>query len=203
VTFIVPLILLVSSNHLYAERSAEIHSLLIARKEYSTSRFVNVGFPVDKYYSINHRISLLNCANQSMQIEINGNRKFTIASTCELQQDVISHRLPCHIASTFGFSFQHTKGWNTSVRYSFLDNGIESATNVVLSRNNLPVDLNISYEIDRFSFGLSAENFMNMQWNLAHLKTQSSVRDAQTSISWDLYFPELPYALTANINIVF
>lgn len=147
--------------------------------------------------------SFLNCDASSMCFEINTNRKYTLSGNLQLQEDQICHRVPTHVASTFGFSFQHIRGWQTSVQYSFLDNGIESSSNVVLSRNLLPVDLNLSYQADRFSFGVSAENFLNMQWNLNKPTSPSRMSDAQTPLGWNLYFPELPYALTANVNFLF
>lgn len=72
-----------------------------------------------------------------------------------------------------------------------------------MNRNFLPVNFNLCYEVDRFSFGLSAENFMNMQWNFAKISAQSRTIDAQTPIGWALYFPELPYAVTASVNVAF
>lgn len=147
--------------------------------------------------------SFLNCDETTMCFEINANRKYTLSGNLQLQEDQICHRLPTHVASTFGFSFQHIRGWQTSIQYSFLDNGIESTGNVNLNRNFLPLDLSLNYAADRFSFGLAAENFMNMQWNLNKLSTQSRMRDAETPIGWDLYFPELPYALTASVSILF
>lgn len=159
---------------------------------------------VQPYFNnASHSNSVFVLDDQAVYLPIHSSNKLTVSTDLELQCDEVSQHVPPHIASTVGLCLQHATGWSGTIRYPYLDNGLESSSNVALIGNRIGIDFSASYTSDRYCIGLSAENLLNQYWNITKLNIARQTTDATTSLGWSLYYPELPYALTASMSFNF
>lgn len=148
-----------SSKILVSNRNLQLNNVQ------SSFTYLQTGFGARQY-------SFLNWESQAMFLNVHNNKKFNVTADFQLHEDFIYPNCPSHLASTIGISLKNA-GWCGTIRYPYLDNGLESASTVVLSRNNLPIEFVAEYQTGMYSFGFTAENFLNAEWNTHQVKTES------------------------------
>ena len=105
------------------------------------------------------------------------------------------------LTSTGGISLKNEKGLSGSLRYRFIDDRPANEGNTVTAKGYFLLDAVAQYEFKHYTFGLSAENLLNSEWNQAQFDTESRLRGETMSVSELHYTPGSPLFVKGSITI--
>lgn len=105
--------------------------------------------------------------------------------------------------STGGFTINSIRNWSGSIRYRFMNDRPADESNSVTALGYAVFDTNINYTYRNWTFGLSAENLFNTEWNEAQFA--GDYRVSQTSgPEYGLTFtPGTPFYLKGSVGFQF
>lgn len=105
--------------------------------------------------------------------------------------------------STGGFTVNSIQNWSGSIRYRFISDRPADEINSVTALGYTVFDTNVNYSYKQWSFGLSAENLFNTEWNEAQFA--GDYRVSQTSEpEYGLTFtPGTPFYLKGSVRFQF
>jgi hypothetical protein len=107
------------------------------------------------------------------------------------------------LTSTGGLSLKNEKGLSASIRYRYIDDRPANENNTVRAQGYFLLDAVMTYQLKNYSFGLTAENLLNSEWNQAQFDTESRLRGEAMSVSELHYTPGAPFFLKGSISVLF
>lgn len=107
------------------------------------------------------------------------------------------------LTSTGGLSLKNEKGLSASIRYRYIDDRPANERNTVRAQGYFLLDAVMNYQLKNYSFGLTAENLLNAEWNQAQFDTESRLRGEAMSVSELHYTPGSPFYLKGSVTVRF
>lgn len=107
------------------------------------------------------------------------------------------------LTSTGGISLKNEKGLSASLRYRYIDDRPANENNTVRAQGYFLLDAVMNYQLKNYSFGLTAENLLNAEWNQAQFDTESRLRGEAMPVSELHYTPGSPFFLKGTISVQF
>lgn len=107
------------------------------------------------------------------------------------------------LTSTGGINYQHSKGFNASLRYRYLKNRPANENNSIVAKGYFVTDASLSYAIRKFEFGIVIENLFNTKWNEAQFATTSRLRDEPAEVTELHYTPGNPFFIKLKLAYTF
>lgn len=107
------------------------------------------------------------------------------------------------ITSTGGLTWKADKGLNAALRYRFMDSRPANENNTVRAKGYMLFDALVRYNLEKFSFSLSAENLLNSEWNEAQFDTESRLPGETESVSELHFTPGSPFFIKGGISLRF
>jgi hypothetical protein len=105
--------------------------------------------------------------------------------------------------STGGLSLKNEKGVSASLRYRYIDDRPANESNTVRAQGYFLLDAVMSYQLKNYSFGLTAENLLNAEWNQAQFDTESRLRNEPAPVSELHYTPGSPFFIKGSVTVRF
>lgn len=107
------------------------------------------------------------------------------------------------LTSTGGIHYQHSKGFNASLRFRYLKNRPANEDNSIVAKGYAITDASFSYTVKKLEAGLIIENLFNTIWNEAQFATTSRLRN-ETTPTTELHFtPGTPFFLKLKLAFTF
>ena len=109
------------------------------------------------------------------------------------------------LTSVAGLTYKAPKGFNTSLRYRYIDDRPANDDGSITARGYFLFDAVANYTTKRFQIGATAENLLNVEWNQAQFATETRLRSEPVGTSVDeLHFtPGTPFYLKINASVFF
>lgn len=107
------------------------------------------------------------------------------------------------LTSTGGLTLKNEKGLSASLRYRFIDDRPANESNTVTATGYFLLDAVMNYECRNYTFGLTAENLLNSEWNQAQFDTESRLRGEAISVSELHYTPGSPFFVKGSVTVRF
>lgn len=107
------------------------------------------------------------------------------------------------LTSTGGITLKNEKGLSASLRYRYIDDRPANENNTVTALGYFLLDAVMNYECKHYTFGLSAENLLNSEWNQAQFDTESRLQGETMSVSELHYTPGSPFFLKGAVTVLF
>lgn len=107
------------------------------------------------------------------------------------------------VTSTGGLTWKQNKGWNAALRYRFMDSRPANETNTVRAKGYTLLDAVARYNLDHFSFSLTAENLLNTKWNEAQFDTESRLPGETAPVSELHFTPGAPFFMKGGVSLRF
>ncbi|RFP66965.1 TonB-dependent receptor [Hymenobacter lapidiphilus] len=110
-----------------------------------------------------------------------------------------------NLTSVAGLTYKAPKGFNTSLRYRYIDDRPANDDGSITARGYFLLDAVVNYTTKRFQVGATAENLLNVEWNQAQFATETRLRSEPLGTSVDeLHFtPGTPFYLKLNASVFF
>lgn len=107
------------------------------------------------------------------------------------------------LTSTGGITMKNQKGLSGSLRYRFIDSRPANESNTVQAKGYFLLDAVVNYDVKQFTFGITAENLLNTEWNEAQFDTESRLQNETISVSELHYTPGSPFFVKGSITVRF
>lgn len=107
------------------------------------------------------------------------------------------------LTSTGGITLKNEKGLSASLRYRYIDDRPANESNTVTAQGYFLLDAVANYELQHYTFGLTAENLLNAEWNQAQFDTESRLRNETLPVSELHYTPGSPFFIKGSITVRF
>ena len=107
------------------------------------------------------------------------------------------------VTSTGGINYQHSKGFNASLRYRYLKNRPANENNSLVAKGYFITDASLSYALRKFELGVVIENLFNTKWNEAQFATTSRLRDEPVEVTELHYTAGNPFFLKLKLAYTF
>jgi len=105
--------------------------------------------------------------------------------------------------SSGGVTAVHPSGWETSLRYRFVDDRPANETNSVIAEGYTVLDLSAGYPIGDFKLHAWIENLLDVDWNEAQFDTESRLRNETDSVSEIHFTPGNPRNVRVGLEYKF
>ncbi|MEL6820549.1 MAG: TonB-dependent receptor [Calditrichota bacterium] len=105
--------------------------------------------------------------------------------------------------SSGGITAAHPSGWETSLRYRFVDDRPANETNSVVAEGYTVLDLSAGYPIGAFKLHAWIENLLDVDWNEAQFDTESRLRDETNPVSEIHFTPGNPRNVRVGLSYRF
>ncbi len=105
--------------------------------------------------------------------------------------------------STAGISLKEYKNWSGGIQYRYLKSRPANEDNSIIAKGYGITDANISYKWKKITFGLSAENIINVKWNETQFATESQLQNESQSVTEIHFTPGAPFNLKGKILFKF
>ncbi|WP_299251680.1 TonB-dependent receptor [uncultured Cytophaga sp.] len=106
------------------------------------------------------------------------------------------------ITSTGGLSVKQNK-WSASLRYRYLGHRPAVEDNTIVAKGYFIMDAVVNYQLNRFLFGISAENIFNQKWKEAQFATESQLKNETTPVTEIHFTPGTPFYIKGSITVSF
>ncbi len=107
------------------------------------------------------------------------------------------------LTSTGGINYQHSKGFNASLRYRYLKNRPANEDNSIVAKGYFVTDASFSYAAQKLELGVVIENLFNTKWNEAQFATTSRLRDEPAEVTELHYTPGNPFFIKLKLAFTF
>lgn len=105
--------------------------------------------------------------------------------------------------TTAGISLKDYKNWSGGIQYRYLKSRPANEDNSIVALGYGITDANINYEWKNFTFGLSAENILNVKWNETQFATESQLQNESQSVTEIHFTPGTPFNLKGKVLFKF
>jgi outer membrane receptor for Fe3+-dicitrate len=95
------------------------------------------------------------------------------------------------------------KGFSGGFHFRYLKSRPANADNSIVAKGYMVSDLNLNYEYDKITFGLSAENIFNTKWNETQFATESQLQNEAQSTEEIHFTPGIPFFVKGKISYRF
>lgn len=107
------------------------------------------------------------------------------------------------MTSTGGLTVRQEKGFSAGLRYRHVGSRPANENNTVTAKGYFLLDALANYTMDRFAFGLSAENLLNAEWNQAQFDTESRLKNEAQPVDELHFTPGTPFFLKGSFTYYF
>ena len=105
--------------------------------------------------------------------------------------------------ATAGLSMAKYKRFSGGFHYRYLKSRPANEDNSIVAKGYMISDINLNYEYKNITFGLSAENIFNTQWNETQFATESQLQNEVQSTEEIHFTPGTPFFLKGKISYRF
>jgi outer membrane receptor for Fe3+-dicitrate len=105
--------------------------------------------------------------------------------------------------ATVGLNSSQYKGFSGGFHYRYLKSRPANEDNSIVAKGYMISDINLNYEYGNITFGLSAENIFNTQWNETQFTTESQLQNESQSVEEIHFTPGTPFFLKAKVTYRF
>ena len=128
---------------------------------------------------------------------------YTYARTVDAQQGENFIPLAPDFTATAGLNAAKYKGFSGGFHYRYLKSRPANEDNSIVAKGYMISDINLNYEYKNITFGLSAENIFNTQWNETQFATESQLQNEVQSTEEIHFTPGAPFFLKGKISYRF
>ena len=128
---------------------------------------------------------------------------YTYARTVDAQQGENFIPLAPDFTVTAGLNAAKYKGFSGGFHYRYLKSRPANEDNSIVAKGYMISDINLNYEYKNITFGLSAENIFNTQWNETQFATESQLQNEVQSTEEIHFTPGAPFFLKGKISYRF
>ena len=128
---------------------------------------------------------------------------YTHARTVDAQQGENFIPLAPDFTATAGLNAAKYKGFSGGFHYRYLKSRPANEDNSIVAKGYMISDINLNYEYKNITFGLSAENIFNTQWNETQFATESQLQNEVQSTEEIHFTPGAPFFLKGKISYRF
>lgn len=105
--------------------------------------------------------------------------------------------------ATAGLNTAKYKGFSGGFHYRYLKSRPANEDNSIVAKGYMVSDINLNYEYDNLTFGLSAENIFNTKWNETQFATESRLQNESQSTEEIHFTPGIPFFFKGKISYRF
>lgn len=105
--------------------------------------------------------------------------------------------------ATAGLNTSKYKGFSGGFHYRYLKSRPANEDNSIVAKGYMISDINLNYEYGNITFGLSAENIFNTQWNETQFATESQLQNETQSVEEIHFTPGTPFFLKGKLSYRF
>lgn len=105
--------------------------------------------------------------------------------------------------ATAGLSSAKYKGFSGGFHYRYLKSRPANEDNSIVAKGYMVSDLNINYDYENITIGLSAENIFNTAWNETQFATESRLKNETSSVEEIHFTPGTPFFLKGKVSYRF
>lgn len=128
---------------------------------------------------------------------------YTHARTVDAQQGENFIPLAPDFTASAGLNAAKYKGFSGGFHYRYLKSRPANEDNSIVAKGYMISDINLNYEYKNITFGLSAENIFNTQWNETQFATESQLQNEVQSTEEIHFTPGAPFFLKGKISYRF
>lgn len=107
------------------------------------------------------------------------------------------------LTATAGLSSAKYKGFSGGFHYRYLKSRPANEDNSIVAKGYMVSDLNINYDYENLTIGLSAENIFNTAWNETQFATESRLKNETNSVEEIHFTPGTPFFLKGKVSYRF
>lgn len=111
--------------------------------------------------------------------------------------------LAVNFMSTGGVTVRDVNGFSGGVRYRFITDRAANEDNSISALGYFITDVNVNYEFNKVTLGVSIENLFNTEWNEAQFATESRLRNEAAPVEELHFTPGVPFFIKGSINYKF
>ncbi len=107
------------------------------------------------------------------------------------------------LTATAGLNSSKYKGFSGGFHYRYLKSRPANEDNSLITKGYMVSDINLNYEYKNTTFGITAENLFNTQWNETQFATESRLKNESQSVEEIHFTPGIPLFLKAKMTYRF
>jgi outer membrane receptor protein involved in Fe transport len=129
---------------------------------------------------------------------------YTFSHGKAIEEAAEANRIPLAPRSTFtgGITYQH-KGVVAGLSARSLGDRPAVEDNSIVAKGYTIMDMNVSYTTHGLTFGLSAQNILNMRWKETQFATESQLRNETTPVEEIHFTPGTPLNVRGSVSYAF
>lgn len=128
---------------------------------------------------------------------------YTYARSIDAPQGENYIPLAPDFTATAGLNTAKYKGFSGGFHYRYLKSRPANEDNSIVAKGYMVSDINLNYEYGNITFGLSAENIFNTQWNETQFATESQLQNETQSVEEIHFTPGTPFFLKGKLSYRF
>ena len=128
---------------------------------------------------------------------------YTYARSIDAPQGENYIPLAPDLTATAGLNAAKYKGFSGGFHYRYLKSRPAIEDNSIVAKGYMVSDINLNYEYGNITFGLSAENIFNTQWNETQFATESQLQNESQSVEEIHFTPGTPFFLKGKLSYRF
>jgi outer membrane receptor for Fe3+-dicitrate len=128
---------------------------------------------------------------------------YTYARSIDAPQGENNIPLAPDFTATAGLNTAKYKGFSGGFHYRYLKSRPANEDNSIVAKGYMISDINLNYEYGNITFGVSAENIFNTQWNETQFATESQLQNETQSVEEIHFTPGTPFFLKGKVSYRF
>lgn len=128
---------------------------------------------------------------------------YTYARSIDAPQGENYIPLAPDFTATAGLNTAKYKGFSGGFHYRYLKSRPANENNSIVAKGYMVSEINLNYEYDNITFGISAENIFNTQWNETQFATESQLQNETQSVEEIHFTPGTPFFLKGKLSYRF
>lgn len=128
---------------------------------------------------------------------------YTYARSIDAPQGENYIPLAPDFTATAGLNTAKYKGFSGGLHYRYLKSRPANEDNSIEAKGYMVSDINLNYEYGNITFGLSAENIFDTQWNETQFATESQLQNETQSVEEIHFTPGTPFFLKGKLSYRF
>ncbi len=123
------------------------------------------------------------------------NTDLTYTDASAIDEEVGSQFIPLAVPfmAAGGLTMKEFYGFTGGIRYRYIMDRAANEDNSIVALGYFITDINLSYDINKLTLGLSIENLFNTAWNEAQFATESRLRDELEPVEELHFTPGVPF----------
>jgi outer membrane receptor for Fe3+-dicitrate len=128
---------------------------------------------------------------------------YTYARSIDAPQGENYIPLAPDFTATAGLNTAKYNGFSGGFHYRYLKSRPANEDYSIVAKGYMVSDINLNYEYGNITFGLSAENIFNTQWNETQFATESQLQNESQSVEEIHFTPGTPFFLKGKLSYRF